>query len=70
MDVLISEFMGYFLFFEGMTESFVRARDKYLKPGGVLMPDRCIVELAPIGPSGNPTSKFTLFDVNCDIFHV
>lgn len=55
VDVLVSEFMGYFLFFEGMTESFIRAREKFLKPDGVVMPDRCIIELAPMGPTGTFT---------------
>jgi protein arginine N-methyltransferase 3 len=33
--------MGYFLLFEGMLDSVVYARKKYLKPGGILLPSVC-----------------------------
>lgn len=53
VDVLVSEFMGYFLFFEGMTETYIRARDKYLKPDGLMLPSKCSVHMVPLGPTGN-----------------
>jgi len=62
IDVMVSEFMGYFLFFEGMTETFLRARDKFLAPGGILLPDACTVELVPLGPSGIFKSKVACWD--------
>ena len=43
VDVIISEWMGYFLFFEGMFDSVIFARDKYLKAGGLLFPDKALV---------------------------
>ena len=35
VDVIISEWMGYFLFFESMLDSVLFARDKWLAPDGV-----------------------------------
>ena len=32
VDIIISEWMGYFLLFESMLDSVLYARDKYLKP--------------------------------------
>lgn len=41
VDVLVSEWMGYFLMYESMLKSVIFARDKWLKPGGLVLPDRC-----------------------------
>lgn len=35
VDIIISEWMGYFLLFESMLDSVLYARDKYLQPDGV-----------------------------------
>ena len=40
-DVIVSEWMGYGLFFESMLDTVLYARDKYLKPDGALLPDVC-----------------------------
>lgn len=32
VDVIVSEWMGYFLVYESMFSSVIYARDKYLKP--------------------------------------
>ena len=39
VDVLVSEWMGYALLFESMLDSVLVARDKFLKPGGAILPD-------------------------------
>eukprot|EP00041_Stephanoeca_diplocostata_P014054 m.252209 g.252209 ORF g.252209 m.252209 type:complete len:546 (-) comp19559_c1_seq1:211-1848(-) len=41
VDVIISEWMGYFLVFESMMDSVLVARDKWLRPGGAVYPDKC-----------------------------
>merc|ERR1712000_96179 len=41
VDIIISEWMGYLLFFENMLPSVLYARDKYLVEGGKLFPDKC-----------------------------
>ena len=35
VDIIISEWMGYFLLFESMLDSVLYARNKYLAPNGV-----------------------------------
>lgn len=39
VDVLVSEWMGYCLLYESMLLSVLFARDKWLKPGGAILPD-------------------------------
>ena len=41
VDIIISEWMGYFLLRESMLDSLVRARDRWLIPGGLMFPSRC-----------------------------
>ena len=33
VDIIISEWMGYFLLYESMLDTVLYARDKWLKPG-------------------------------------
>ena len=47
-DFIISEWMGYFLLFEGMLDSVISARDKYLASGGMVLPNRCSISLLAI----------------------
>merc|ERR1719163_2198225 len=46
VDIIISEWMGYFLLYESMLDSVIFARDKWLKPNGILMPDRSVMYLS------------------------
>ena len=39
VDVIVSEWMGYCLLFESMLNSVIYARDRWLKPGGAILPD-------------------------------
>lgn len=41
VDIIISEWMGYCLFYESMLDTVLYARDKWLKSDGLLFPDRC-----------------------------
>jgi hypothetical protein len=41
VDIIISEWMGYFLMRESMLDSVIVARDKFLKEGGSLYPSHC-----------------------------
>lgn len=47
VDVIVSEWMGHFLFRECMLDTVLFARDKYLKPGGALYPSHASLYLAP-----------------------
>ncbi|XP_077419123.1 protein arginine N-methyltransferase 3 [Vanacampus margaritifer] len=49
VDVIISEWMGYFLLFESMLDSVLVARDLYLDDGGSVYPDLCNISLAAVG---------------------
>jgi type I protein arginine methyltransferase len=43
VDVLLSEWMGYCLLYESMLGSVLYARDRYLKPGGAILPDTATI---------------------------
>ena len=47
-DIIVSEWMGYFLLYESMLDTVILARDKYLKPGGSMFPDEATLYLAAI----------------------
>jgi protein arginine N-methyltransferase 3 len=49
VDVLVSEWMGYALLFESMLSSVLHARDRWLRPGGALLPDIARLHLAAAG---------------------
>lgn len=48
VDVIISEWMGYALLYESMLGSVLFARDKWLQPGGLMLPTRATIYLAPV----------------------
>ncbi|XP_075471643.1 protein arginine N-methyltransferase 6 [Ascaphus truei] len=48
VDVIVSEWMGYALMFESMLGSVIYARDKWLKPGGLILPSYAEIFIAPI----------------------
>ncbi|KAG6914800.1 hypothetical protein DXG01_015231 [Tephrocybe rancida] len=41
VDIIISEWMGYALLYESMLDSVLHARDRFLRPGGVMAPSQC-----------------------------
>jgi len=48
VDIIISEWMGYFLLYESMLDCVLWARDKYLNKGGKMLPDRAQIYIAAI----------------------
>lgn len=49
VDIIISEWMGYFLLRESMLDSLILARDKFLKPkSGLMFPSHTTMYIAPI----------------------
>lgn len=48
VDIIISEWMGYFLLYEGMFNSVMFARDKWLISGGMLFPDHARISVSAI----------------------
>eukprot|EP00256_Glycine_max_P059337 XP_014627786.1 probable protein arginine N-methyltransferase 6 isoform X3 [Glycine max] len=47
VDVIISEWMGYMLLCESMLGSVITARDRWLKPGGLVLPSKATLYMAP-----------------------
>lgn len=47
-DIIISEWMGYFLLYESMLDTVLLARDKYLKADGLIFPDNAAIYIAAI----------------------
>ncbi|EPR63935.1 histone arginine methyltransferase PRMT1 [Toxoplasma gondii ME49] len=48
VDIIISEWMGYFLLYESMLDTVLFCRDKWLKPGGMIFPDKAALYVAAI----------------------
>jgi protein arginine N-methyltransferase 1 len=57
VDVIISEFMGYSLFFESMLDTVIIARDRWLVPGGIILPDRCTLYIFGVNDAHYKGSK-------------
>ena len=48
VDIIVSEWMGFYLLHESMLDSVLLARDKFLKPGtGLMFPSRAQLYAAP-----------------------
>uniref|UniRef100_A0A8D0FE44 type I protein arginine methyltransferase n=1 Tax=Strix occidentalis caurina TaxID=311401 RepID=A0A8D0FE44_STROC len=71
VDVIISEWMGYFLLFESMLDSVIYAKDKYLAEGGSVYPDICTISLVAVGDMNKHADKLLFwedvygFDMSC-----
>lgn len=48
VDIILSEWMGYFLLYESMLDTVLYARDTYLVPGGLIFPDKATIFMAGI----------------------
>eukprot|EP00182_Erythrolobus_australicus_P003397 CAMPEP_0185835288 /NCGR_PEP_ID=MMETSP1353-20130828/7421_1 /TAXON_ID=1077150 /ORGANISM="Erythrolobus australicus, Strain CCMP3124" /LENGTH=348 /DNA_ID=CAMNT_0028533885 /DNA_START=52 /DNA_END=1098 /DNA_ORIENTATION=- len=62
VDLIISEWMGYFLFYESMLESVLVARDKWLVEGGLIFPDKCTLFLCGIEDAQYRSEKIDFWD--------
>ena len=48
VDVLVSEWLGHFCYVEAMLDDVLAARDRNLKPGGIMLPSSVDLVLAPM----------------------
>ena len=48
VDIIISEWMGYCLFYESMLNTVIYARDKWLASNGMIFPDKASLYLTAI----------------------
>ncbi|RSH94015.1 hypothetical protein EHS25_006668 [Saitozyma podzolica] len=63
VDIIISEWMGYFLLYESMLDTVLLARDKYLvSPDGLLFPDKATIFLAAIEDQEYKEEKINFWD--------
>ena len=62
VDVIISEWMGYCLLYESMLDTVLAARDKWLAPGGILLPDKATVRLCAIEDAEYRADKLDFWD--------
>lgn len=63
VDVIISEWMGYFLLYESMLNTVLYARDKWLQPKtGILMPDKARIYMAGIEDGEYMDEKIYFWD--------
>ena len=62
VDIIISEWMGYFLLYESMLDTVIWARDKWLAPGGILLPDTATLYLAGIEDAEYRAEKLDFWD--------
>jgi protein arginine N-methyltransferase 1 len=61
VDIIISEWMGYFLLYESMLDTVLFARDKYLRPGsGIMLPDKAVLYLCGIEDEQYKAEKVSL----------
>ncbi|KAH0273153.1 protein arginine N-methyltransferase, partial [Aureobasidium melanogenum] len=61
VDIIISEWMGYFLLYESMLDTVLWARDRYLKKGGLIFPDKATIFVAGIEDGDYKEEK-----INCE----
>eukprot|EP00262_Sarcandra_glabra_P022030 TRINITY_DN955_c0_g1_i1.p1 TRINITY_DN955_c0_g1~~TRINITY_DN955_c0_g1_i1.p1 ORF type:complete len:379 (-),score=61.14 TRINITY_DN955_c0_g1_i1:73-1209(-) len=71
VDIIISEWMGYFLLFENMLNTVLYARDKWLINDGIVLPDRASLFLTAIEDAEYKEDKIEFwnsvygFDMSC-----
>ncbi|KAL8456494.1 hypothetical protein ACS0TY_033799 [Phlomoides rotata] len=71
VDVIISEWMGYFLVYENMLNTVLYARDKWLVKDGLVLPDKASLHLTAIEDADYKEDKIEFwnnvygFDMSC-----
>ncbi|KAH9418471.1 arginine methyltransferase 1 [Dermatophagoides pteronyssinus] len=62
VDIIISEWMGYCLFYELMLSTVIFARDKWLVPNGMIFPDRARLYITAIEDHQYKDEKINWWD--------
>jgi len=62
VDIIISEWMGYCLLYESMLDTVLFARDKWLKPGGLMFPDKASMFMTAIEDHEYKEEKINWWD--------
>ncbi|OAY53929.1 hypothetical protein MANES_03G034800v8 [Manihot esculenta] len=62
VDIIISEWMGYFLLYENMLNTVLYARDKWLVSDGILLPDKASLYLTAIDDANYKEDKIEFWN--------
>jgi protein arginine N-methyltransferase 1 len=62
VDIIISEWMGYFLLYESMFDTVINARDRWLADDGMLFPNRAVLYVAAIEDEEYKSQKIGFWD--------
>ncbi|CRK19729.1 Protein arginine N-methyltransferase 1 like protein [Verticillium longisporum] len=62
VDIIISEWMGYFLLYESMLDTVLYARDTYLNKDGLIFPDKATIFAAGIEDGEYKDEKIGFWD--------
>ncbi|EPE09154.1 hnrnp arginine n-methyltransferase [Ophiostoma piceae UAMH 11346] len=62
VDIIISEWMGYFLLYESMLDTVLYARDRYLAKDGLIFPDKATIFAAGIEDGDYKDEKIGFWD--------
>lgn len=62
VDIIISEWMGYFLLYESMLDTVLFARDRWLVPNGIIIPDKAVMFLTAIEDGNVRRDRFDYWD--------
>lgn len=62
VDIIISEWMGYFLLYESMLDTVLFARDKWLVEGGLIFPDKAQMHICAIEDAEYMDEKIHFWD--------
>lgn len=66
VDIIVSEWMGYFLLYESMLDTVLYARDKYMRPGGKIFPDKATIYMAGIEDGEYKDDKIGCKQATCN----
>lgn len=62
VDIIVSEWMGYFLLYESMLDTVIFARDKWLVKNGIIFPDKAVMHLTAIEDGTVRRDRFDYWD--------
>eukprot|EP01090_Pellita_catalonica_P001213 TRINITY_DN1090_c0_g1_i3.p1 TRINITY_DN1090_c0_g1~~TRINITY_DN1090_c0_g1_i3.p1 ORF type:complete len:374 (-),score=67.72 TRINITY_DN1090_c0_g1_i3:33-1154(-) len=62
VDIIVSEWMGYFLLYENMLDTVICARDKWLAKGGLILPDKANLYFCAIEDAEYKDEKIAWWD--------
>ena len=61
VDVIVSEWMGFYLVHESMMRSVLIARDRFLKPSGIMIPESAEIFCAPANCDSDVQTNISWF---------